>query len=153
MHDDLIARVRATPAALRGMLRGQPAERLTTRAEAGEWAPIDVVVHIRASSAIVAPRIMQALVRERPAFQSLDEVEWARLLALPEMPLDAQLTAFQLERAELTAILMKLDASQWQRAGVHEQRGEQSVRDICAQLAEHEEEHIAHLRTMLDTAL
>ena len=148
MHEDVIARLRATPQSLRAMLRGKRAGALTAASEIDGWSPLQVVLHVRASAAIVAPRVMQALVREGPSFASFDERAWAELLALPEMPLDAQLTAFQIERAELTAVLMKLSADQWRRAGVHELAGEQTVLAICESMAAHEEEHVAQVRGM-----
>lgn len=152
MHDEVIAGLRETPAALRRLLRGKSPEVLTGASPTGEWAPFDVVLHIRAAASIIAPRVMQALVRDRPSFASFDERAWADLLRLPEMPLDAQLTAFQIERAELTAILMRLAVDQWQRVGVHEEHGEQTVLDICEQIVEHETEHVAQLSAMLDAS-
>jgi hypothetical protein len=150
MHEDLIARLRETPVTLRRLTRGKSPDALTVASAPADWAPIDVVLHVRAAAAIVAPRVMQALVRESPRFESLDERAWADLLRLPEMPLDAQLTGFQIERAELTGTLMKLRPDQWQRTGLHEERGEQTVIAICEQIVEHEAEHVAQLSAMLD---
>jgi hypothetical protein len=134
---------------LRAMLRGKSGAALTAPSAPDGWSPLQVVLHVRSGAAIIAPRVMQALVADAPAFASFDERGWADLLARAEVPLDAQLTAFQIELAELVAVLMSLSEHQWQRSGKHEERGEQTVLAICEQLAEHEAEHVAQVRAMV----
>jgi hypothetical protein len=148
MHDELIARLLRAPATVRQLTRRMRGDALT-RAADGEWSARDVVLHLRASDAIIAPRIMQILVRERPPLAGFDEQAWAAVLAGAEVPLDAQLAAYAVCRTELVGVLRRLDDAQWQRAGVHEERGELRVLDICEWLAEHEAEHIAQLEAIV----
>jgi hypothetical protein len=145
----IIDALKATPASLRGAVRALKGAQIATALADGEWSTLDVVRHIRASDAILAPRIMQALVRDRPLFPSFDHQGWAELIAAADVPVDAQLAAFAIQRAELTALLRTLTVEQWQRMSVHEKRGEQSIAEICEHIAGHEAEHVAQIEAMV----
>lgn len=57
--------------------------------------------------------------------------------------LDALAEAFGRERGETLTLLMNLSMRDWEREGIHEQHGEQSVEDLIERLVEHD-------RAMLD---
>jgi hypothetical protein len=149
-HDALIARLRATPQALRSLVRGRAEAVLTARDSDGGWTPLDVVAHVRASDAVLAPRVYALLTRDKPFLPSIDERALAQVTALAELPLDAQLAAFTITRAELTGVLGKLLHDQWARTGMREERGEISVLSICEWLASHEEEHVLQVRRLIE---
>jgi hypothetical protein len=119
---------------------------LTAAAGPDGWSPRQLLEHVRAADAIIAPRAYHVLVRDGPALPSFDERAWAVLIASAEIPLDAQLAAFAIQRAELCAMLRTLSEESWARTGVHEDRGEQSLAAMMTYLAEHEEEHLGQLR-------
>jgi hypothetical protein len=123
---------------------------LTAALDPDGWSPRQVLDHVRAADAIIAPRAYHVLVRDRPPLPSFDERAWAALIAAAEIPLDAQLAAFAIQRAELCAMLRSLPEESWGRAGMHEKRGEQSLEAMMTDLAEHEEEHLGQLRGMAD---
>ncbi len=145
----LIDRLKATPAALRSLVRRLKPGQIASAASDDGWGPLDVIRHMLAADAIIAPRVAQILVRDRPPLAAFDERAWARLIALAAVPVDAQLAAFAIQRAELNAILRTLSPDQWERAGVHEEHGEQTIFSICSVIAEHEEEHVRQLDEMV----
>jgi uncharacterized damage-inducible protein DinB len=145
----IIDTLKVTPPALRTAVRALKGDAIARPSGDGGWSVLEIVRHIRASDAILAPRVMQALVRDRPSFPSFDHHGWADLIAAADVPVDAQLAAFAIQRAELTALLRTLTAEQWQRTSVHEKRGEQSITAICEHIAEHEAEHVAQIDAMV----
>ncbi len=140
----VIDALKSTPPALRLAVRRLKGGQIVQSAGA-DWSALEVVRHVRAADAILAPRIWQVLVRDRPALPSFDERLWAELIASANVPVDAQLAAFAIHRAELTALLRTLTPDQWGRVGVHETTGEQSALQMCAHIAEHEAEHLAQI--------
>ena len=139
----LIDALKATPAALRGSVRSLKGRAIADPPADGEWSLLDIVRHVRASDAILAPRIVQVLVREGAPLAAFDERAWSELIAAADVPIDAQLAAFAIQRAELTALLRTLTPAQWLRSGVHEECGVQTLADICEYIAAHEAEHLA----------
>ena len=144
----IIDALKATPAALRFAVRRLKGAQIARPVSDG-WSALDVVRHIRAADAILAPRIWHLLVRDRPALPSFDETAWAALIAAADVPVDAQIAAFAIQRAELTSLLRTLTPQQWSRAGVHETNGEQTVLQIGTKIAEHEQEHLAQLEAIV----
>jgi DinB superfamily len=115
----------------------------------GEWCLADIVAHLRASDAILAPRVYHVLVRDQPPLIGFDERAWALIAATAQTPLMSQLDAFAGLRAELLGVLRALDASAWSRYGIHETRGRLTLRETATDLATHELEH----RTQWDAVL
>jgi hypothetical protein len=146
--DAVIDALKSTPASLRLAVRRLKAAQIAQPA-GDDWSALDVVRHVRAADAILAPRIWHALVRDRPALPSFDERRWAELIASANVPVDAQLAAFAIHRAELTALLRTLTPDQWQRTGVHETNGDQTVLQMCTHIAEHEREHVAQIEAIV----
>ena len=144
----VIDALKATPSALRGEVRRLKGAQIAEATQGG-WSALDVVRHLRASDAIMAPRIWQVLVRDRPPLPGHDERAWAELIAAADVPVDAQIAAFAIQRAELTALLRTLTPEQWQRAGLHETNGEQTVLQIGTKIAEHERDHLAQIEAIV----
>lgn len=140
----LIARMQSTPQRLRAAVRRMQGDALTASRDGG-WSVREIIEHVRASDAIIAPRVYQLLVRDRPPLTGFDERAWAALTARAEVPLDAQLAAFAITRAELCGVLRTLSPADWERAGVHEERGEIAIIDIARWIAGHEDEHVAQV--------
>jgi hypothetical protein len=115
----------------------------------GEWCLADILAHLRASDAILAPRVYHVLVRDQPPLIGFDERAWALIAATAQTPLMSQLDSYACLRAELIGVLRALDASAWSRYGIHETRGRLSLREIANDLAIHELEH----RTQWDAVL
>jgi hypothetical protein len=146
---EIIATLSSTPGWLRAEFSGLPDEVARHAPKAGEWSPAQVVAHLRASDAIVAPRVFQLLTRANAPLTGFDERAWAETAARAELPLATQLTAFEAQRAELVGVLRTLTDAEWEIVGQHETRGALSLREIATDLAEHEREH----RSQLEAAL
>jgi hypothetical protein len=122
---------------------------LRARSSLDAWSALEVVAHLRASEAIVAPRLYQILVRDEPALAAFDERRWAEVAGYADLPPSLLLQGFATRRAELVAMLRRLAPTDWERAGMHEVAGRVTLLDIARSMAEHEAEHIAQLQAML----
>ncbi len=142
-HAELVQRLAKTPVWLRAALSA--ANDRATGAEADDWGVADIVNHVRAADAIFSTRVFHILVREGAPLPAFDEREWGKLLAATAIPIDDQLAAFALRRAEMVAVLRSLGGEQWRMSGVHELLGPVTVAAVCEGIAEHESEHRAQL--------
>ena len=115
----------------------------------GEWSAAEVLLHMRASDAILAPRIPQILARPGVPLPSIDDALYGRLLGRAGLPIGEQVEVFAARRGELVALLRALSAEEWDLTGQHEQRGTISVRTIATHIAEHEGEHLAQIEAAL----
>ncbi|MDP9238405.1 MAG: DinB family protein [Chloroflexota bacterium] len=115
----------------------------------GEWGLADSIGHLRASDAILAPRVLHVLIRPGAPLAAFDERAWAGLAAAAGVSIAEQLTEFALRRRELVGVLRSLNQEQWTLAGEHELRGTMTVAQIAASIVEHEAEHRVQIGSLL----
>lgn len=146
---EMIEALAATPGWLRQAVAAV-LPNLAARAPApNEWSAADLFAHLRASDAILAPRVYQLLTRPGAPIAGYDERIWARVTGRAKLPILTQLTTFEAQRAELVGVLRTLTPKEWQIGGVHETRGQLTVLDIATDLARHELEHRAQLERII----
>jgi hypothetical protein len=137
------------PAHLAALLDGLDEAALWARPTPDGWSAVEVLAHLRASEAIVAPRLYQIVVRDEPVMAAFDERRWAEGAGYADLPPSLLLQGYAARRAELVAMLRRLAPGDWARTGLHEVAGRITLLDIARSMAEHEAEHIAQLRAML----
>src|SRR5438067_2490663 len=91
-----------------------------TSAQAGEWSPVEVLAHVRASHDIIEPRIYHILVRDNPVLLAYDDARWAEVAHYASLPVIESLEAMRLRRDELVRTLRSLSEADWERVGTHE---------------------------------
>src|SRR5207248_2911000 len=116
-----------------------------TRAKTGEWSPVEVLAHVRASHDIIEPRIYYILGRDNPPLLAYDDARWAEVAHYASLPVIESLEAMRLRRNELVRTLRGLSEADWERVGTHEVRGQMTVLQIAVQIAEHDDEHVAQI--------
>lgn len=113
------------------------------------WSAAEVLLHIRAADAIIAPRVMQILVRDNPPMPSWDERRWGEIWKAGDASLERQLAHFALGREQLISVLKHLTSDDWQLAGEHEKRGRQTIEEVVIGLFDHESEHVEQVATIV----
>lgn len=151
--EQLLRDLEATPVRLEELFAGRDDAALRASA-AGEWSALDVLIHLRASDEIIAPRLIQLLVRDDPPLPAFDERRWADVVGYAEFPPALLLARFAARRDELLHALRRCDAAAWERTGQHEEYGSLTLWTVASRLAAHEAEHLTHLtRLLTDAAL
>jgi hypothetical protein len=147
--DDLVERLAATPGRIAAASVGRSPEHLAATPADEEWSARAVLAHLRASDDILSPRLVAMLVREGPALPAFDERRWGEVMGYDDADFQELLAAFTFRRAELVRVLRRLTPRDWQRAGVHEARGQITLVDTLRHLVEHEAEHCLQLEALL----
>src|SRR5579859_7336824 len=125
--DNLVDRLAATPRRLRAALGAAAPVELERRAAPDAWSAREVLVHLRASDDIVAPRLLMVLTRDGVPLAALDERRWADVAGYERYDVLAMLETLERRRSELVAALRLAPPEAWLRAGVHEVRGPMSL--------------------------
>jgi hypothetical protein len=113
------------------------------------WSAHEVLVHLRASSEVLAPRVLHILVRDNPPLTAFDDRIWAEIGGYAAMAPDVLFARIAVPRYELIQILERLPAESWQRTGIHEVHGPITLERTVAFLIGHDEEHLAQLESLL----
>ena len=117
-----------------------------------EWSAAEVLEHLFAADAILAPRLLQILVRPGVALPAFDERVWATLVARAGLTLAQRLDLFAAQRAALVGLARTLTPAEWALEGEHEVAGRRSVHQIASHLVGHEQEHVEQLRALVEPA-
>jgi hypothetical protein len=138
-----------TPATLRALLVGLPAELLSTPNDEG-WSLTDIVAHlVDVESVAFVERIGRMLAEQGPAISSIDPP--ARLLAggYASRSVDDLLDELDQRRTSDLQWLRGLTPEQLSRPGLHQGVGEIFVIDIAHQWAAHDMAHLRQVALML----
>lgn len=124
-------------------------DRLRRPEGSGRWSVAQVLAHMADSELVWAYRLRMVLGGNRPTLGGYDQDAWAKQLRYEEAdPHDSVRQFAQTRRANL-ALLDRMDEAGLDRVGVHEERGEESVRHMIRLYAGHDLVHLAQVRRIL----
>jgi hypothetical protein len=140
--EELIIAFGATPDALATILAGIDGDAVSRPGphEDDDWPIARIVEHLVFTERLHGGRMRRLRDEDEPWLPAAQDEGAA---ATPT--LSASLATFAAERAALVAWLGSLGASDWSRAGTHEEGGAVSLRDIADHLARHDLEHLGQL--------
>lgn len=139
----------AAPATLETLLGRTPAPLLDRRPTAGKWSIREIVAHLADDELVGAYRIRLILSAPGTAIQAFDQDVWARTGRYSETEVSAALGCYRQLRMANLALWHALTPGEWDAAGLHAERGRESVRDIAAYYAGHDLNHFAQIESIL----
>ena len=122
---------------------GLTPEQLHQPERAGKWSVLQVVQHLADSELVTAYRIRQILSSDTPSIQAYDQDAWSERLRYSQRSLGDALAQIRALRARSLELLRGLKPEEWERAGMHTERGRETVRQMATLQAGHD---IVHLR-------
>ncbi|HET9111301.1 MAG TPA: DinB family protein [Ktedonobacterales bacterium] len=145
--EDLIAQLASVPdqleAALPANVSNPPTPGATNGATTGEesWTTSEILGHLCDAARYWGGRMRLAVYEERPRLEAFDQDALVRLAAYRYTPADSLLREFRLVNAANVALLRGLTPQQWERVGMHAERGPLTVRQMVEIEANHERDH------------
>ena len=134
-----------TPSALRAAATTVP-ERLQRILEApGKWSVLNVVQHLAHVEVLLGLRYRMVLAEEGPALSAMDPDRWIGELFSDEYALEEALDDFAALRAINLRLLCRVKGDQWERFGIHSQRGRETLGTMVRMCAAHDLYHLYQL--------
>jgi hypothetical protein len=145
-QDELIAKYRAVPDILRGLVAGISDEDARIGGEGDDsWSIVEIVCHLRDAEARSIERTRRMRDDDQPTLLGYDEQELARLGRYREQSLADVTAAFNALREEHAGELEALDEQQWPSAATHNQMGELTIQSITHHMTFHDGVHLAQI--------
>lgn len=145
LRDELIRQYRAGHSEVLDALGGLTDDRLDHRSGPDEWTPREVVHHLADAEMIAAVRLRRLLAEDEPEILGYDEQEYTQRLHY-DRPIESSLAAFKAARDTSAEILERLTEEDWERAGVHSERGRYSVDTWLEIVSAHGHDHAEQIR-------
>lgn len=119
-----------------------------TAVVADGWTARELTGHLGDSSRLWGARMRMVALEDRPRLVAYDQDTFVRLAAYRHIPARDLARQFRAASEPLIAFLRELGPVSWDRAGVHDERGELTLRDIVSLEVAHEVEHVEQLERM-----
>jgi len=146
---DPIAMQREAPATLASLIETLPEEKLRQPPAPGKWSVAAILAHLAEAELVSGWRYRQMIERSGAPLSAFDQEEWARLGAYDSRDPRESLTLFRLLREANLRMFANLTPEEWQRFGMHAERGRMTVQDLASQVAGHDMSHIEQVRQIV----
>jgi hypothetical protein len=141
----------ATPKRLQEIFRVLGPEGLKRSYEPGKWSATQILCHLADAEMAIGFRLRQVLAEDNHKIQAFEQDDWAKRYT----SLDAKtaLDAQNAMRAWNLALIRSLRPEDWQRRGVHPERGEETVEVLIKMLAGHDLNHLSQMEQIAGQAV
>lgn len=150
---DPFAVLHAMPDELRKAITGLSGAQLSRPEAAGKWSVLQVVQHLTHSELVGAYRFRMILAQDHPTLVGYDQDLWVERLGYSGLDAEPALEEFGLLRRGNLRLLEPTNPAQRSRAGLHTERGEESIAQMIRNYAGHDLVHlrqIARIRRAID---
>jgi hypothetical protein len=139
---DPIAVLTETPACLARLIGSVTQDKLTRRPTPETWSLAAIAAHLAESEIALSWRYRQVAEKEGAALAGYDQNLWYRLGDYDSRDCEASLAQFRLLREANLRMFARLTPEDWQRSGIHAERGRLTMMDLVAQAAGHDLSHL-----------
>jgi hypothetical protein len=129
--------------ALRRAVAGLSAEQLSRPEAPGKWSIAQTVAHLADSEVVFGWRLRLVLAQDRPTITGFDQDAWSARLGGAYPDVGSAIQQIAILRGTNLSLLRSLSPTDWDRVGLHAERGEESVRHMAKLYAGHD---LVHLR-------
>ncbi len=140
---------RQTPEVLAQLIAGVPDAKLRERPGSEKWSAAELLAHLADAEVGCFWRYRQMIEHDGSPLLPYDQELWNRLGDNGSRSPAESLQLFRLLRESNVGMLERLSGEQWERHGMHAERGRMSVRDLAAQIAGHDLNHLEQIRGIL----
>ncbi|MGJ3239625.1 MAG: DinB family protein [Anaerolineae bacterium] len=121
----------------------------TLRDGADGWTVLEILCHLRDFDIIFRERAIMMRDSEQPTLPAYDHEAMAVDRAYNQQNFAEVLGSLQSSRAQTHTVFAQLTAEQWERAGIHPERGTFSMTDAVMQVGLHDVTHIEQITRVL----
>ena len=146
---DPLAIQSATPRIIAKLIAGATEQALRYRPLPDKWSITEIIAHLAEDELVSSWRYRQMIESSGCALPGFDQYEWARVGRYASWKSSEALELFRLLRETNLRILGQLSADEWERFGLHQERGRITVRDLARHMAGHDLNHLDQIRTIL----
>lgn len=142
----------ATPDRIRTLVASATAQELGWTPAPGRWSVQQIVAHLADAEIVGAWRIRSVLAANGTQLQAYDQNAWASAFHYENADPAASAALFGALRAATLKLLRVVDAARLEHAGIHQERGRESIPHIMRMYAGHDLNHLGQIEGLLNQA-
>jgi hypothetical protein len=133
----------ATPGALSRLVGASNEAHLRTRPSPAKWSTAEIVLHLADVEVVVGYRVRTILATNGVPIPAFNQDEWSR--RYDRLSVALALAMHRGLREANLALYRSLTPEEWQRYGVHSERGKETVQHIVNLAAGHDLNHLRQI--------
>ena len=138
-----------TPKRLEKLVKRASPARLRKRPAPDKWSAGEILAHLADTEIVMGWRVRSILAAPGTPIQPFDQDAWASAGNYAKRDPRKSLQQFTVVREANLALMKSLTPEQWKHAGMHAERGEESIERILHMIAGHDLNHIAQIERIL----
>jgi uncharacterized damage-inducible protein DinB len=146
---ELIDRLESAVEKYESALKGASPDVLAQRPDEKNWAPVEIICHVRDVEEIYLGRYQAVLELEDFKFKLAEADRWAEERQYLRNDAFEALSAFRSRRDDTVAFLKTLTPPQLERTGIHPKLGRKTIAELVNALAGHDTNHLDQLNRAL----
>jgi hypothetical protein len=144
-----LERLERTADELTAAIAARDAAALAQRPDPKNWAPVEVICHLRDAEETFGHRFEMFLAMDDVKLLPVDGDRLAIDRQYLRCDAAESVAAFRTHRAENLATLRSLTHDHWRRGGTHPQRGRMTIDDFVSLMCWHDDNHLDQLTRAL----
>jgi len=146
------AQLEATPKRLRALTTAASAKELAFSPSRDRWSTAQILAHLSDAEVVAAWRLRSILARDGIELQAFDQNAWASTFQYERADAAESLALFEVLRSANLRLLRTVDPALHQNAGMHQERGRESVVHLVRLYAGHDLNHLGQIERLLAEA-
>ncbi len=146
--DDPVEVMAESPGRLKSLARGLTEKQLSKKPAPGKWSIKEIIAHLADGEVILGSRYRFIAAHDRPPIVGYDQDAFVAKLGVANTTAADLIDDFAMARAVNLGLLDRLTEAEWDRVGIHAERGEESIRKIVFMYAGHDRHHIRQVETI-----
>ncbi len=149
LKESCLLDIKFLPQALEAAVLNLDEHQLLTPYRDGGWNLKQVVHHVADSHMNGYTRIKLGLTEDNPTIKPYDEVSWAKMRDVDEVPINVSLTLLHALHQRWYVIVSNIQGEEWERSVFHpESKKTMTVWYLFTQYAWHGRHHTAHINKL-----
>ncbi len=140
------------PGRLRSLVSGATPRELTWTTSPSRWSITQLAAHLADAEIAGAWRFRLVLERDGVGLQAYDQNVWASAFRYETAPPAESVALFETLRAATLRVLRAVDPNRRAHAGMHAERGRESIDHLMRMYAGHDLNHLSQIERLLDEA-
>lgn len=141
-----------TPGRLQSLVAGATARELAWTTSPERWSIRQIVAHLADAEIVIAWRVRSVLAADGIAMQPFNQNEWATAFKYENADAAAAMALFGALRMSTLALLRTVAPERLEHAGIHGERGRETVNHIMRMYTGHDLNHLGQIERLLDEA-
>lgn len=139
----------SSPRRIASLVQRVSRKQIMTRPAKNRWSAAEILAHLADAELVFSFRLRLVLGLNRVRIQAYDQNVWAEYSRYRKLDPTLSLNSYRVLRQRNVRLLRSLPRKMWQRYGMHEERGKETVVRMTEMMAGHDINHIQQLKGLL----